>query len=773
MRSAVKAAILAAMGLPLALSPLAAQTGPEPVLVNYGAGASPRQGDNDHHQAIYLSIPATTTETLYLRIFDPDTANAFDKIDRKSSTTRTRFSVFGGDGALIAEPTDPQSLTKQELTAGTRLAEKTFARERDTDGKWTTIAELDPAQGEKVGDRIVFRLVVDALSGVNGNVFDVALSRKADENIPPADLRMFSYTPTVRMPRRGVLTEVRFHIPDDAQSLTIGNFDAAFGTTFFTTPLVSTPLTPSGQGQWEATTLPIAERYRGSEAAVTLSGGKEYPNDATFYVADDRGRLLPFEVPPRVFALDGRPVPIATADQAGSCMSVNFDGAKSYDPDGGPLQHVWRFGDGASAPGVSAVHEYTAEGRIEAVLEVTDTAPQLGNGAAVSIMVFVKNPPVARSAKRLLVAAGEENRFDGSPSTASQWSIARHDWDFGDGTKLSGDVVSHAFAKPGTYSVTHTVTDNSGHPCNTASEQFSVRVNAEPVAAAGADQRVSIGEEVVFDAGDSADSDGRLVDYQWDFGDGAKASGAVVRHKYAKPATYPVRLAVRDDSDVANSGAADQLAVIVNDPPVADASTDQSGAIDETLTFDASGSADRDGKLIAYAWDFGDGTSATGASPTHAYTKSGTYTVRLTVTDELDHRFERRRGYARGARQPAAGRRCRQRPAGHREPRRVRRIGVQRCRRPGCRICLGFRRWHQRFRPDPVPCLRQARHLRHPADGHRRVGHDPEQRRRQRQGRGQRHADRRCRRRPRRHAGRNPGVRGIALARPRRQRGGI
>ena len=220
----------------------------EPLFVNYGTGASIRQGDSDHHQAIYLSVPAGTTGPLYVRVLDPDTFNFHDQMDIRTATTRTRFTVFGGDGAFIPEPTGPEALTEAELTAGTKLAEETYGRDRRTDNQWVTLAEIDPAQGQRVGDRIIFRLVVDALSGPNGNVYDIALSTREAENVAPDGLEMFAYTSTVRMPRRGVLTELRFRVPEDQQALTVGNFGAAFGEAYLTTPLTRYPLVASRQG---------------------------------------------------------------------------------------------------------------------------------------------------------------------------------------------------------------------------------------------------------------------------------------------------------------------------------------------------------------------------------------------------------------------------------------------------------------------------------------------------------------------------------------------
>ena len=46
------------------------------------------------------------------------------------------------------------------------------------------------------------------------------------------------------------------------------------------------------------------------------------------------------------------------------------------------------------------------------------------------------------------------------------------------------------------------------------------------------------------------------------------------------------------------------------------------------------GSSDPDGTIASYAWDFGDGGTATGATASHTYTVAGDYTITLTVTDD-------------------------------------------------------------------------------------------------------------------------------------------
>ncbi len=57
-------------------------------------------------------------------------------------------------------------------------------------------------------------------------------------------------------------------------------------------------------------------------------------------------------------------------------------------------------------------------------------------------------------------------------------------------------------------------------------------------------------------------------------------------------------------------------------------------AADLVVSVDGSGSADPDGSVAGYVWDFGDGSSGTGVKPDHTYAAAGTYSVSLTVTDD-------------------------------------------------------------------------------------------------------------------------------------------
>lgn len=71
-----------------------------------------------------------------------------------------------------------------------------------------------------------------------------------------------------------------------------------------------------------------------------------------------------------------------------------------------------------------------------------------------------------------------------------------------------------------------------------------------------------------------------------------------------------------------------------NHPPVAVSGGPYSGGTGLPIQFNGTGSSDPDGNNLTYAWDFGDGGTASGATPTHVYAFPNNYLATLTVTDD-------------------------------------------------------------------------------------------------------------------------------------------
>jgi PKD repeat protein len=162
------------------------------------------------------------------------------------------------------------------------------------------------------------------------------------------------------------------------------------------------------------------------------------------------------------------------------------------------------------------------------------------------------------------------------------------------------------------------------------------------VADAGPDQTAQSNDIVQLDGGGSTDVDGDSLIYSWSLVTMPDGSSVLLSDPTAvdpsfivdTPGTYVAQLIVND-------GAVDSAPDTVtinweNSAPVADAGPDQTAIVDESVTFDGSGSYDIDDGIKAYVWHFGDGTTASGEAATHVYANNGIYTVTLTVTDNSD-----------------------------------------------------------------------------------------------------------------------------------------
>jgi PKD repeat protein len=193
------------------------------------------------------------------------------------------------------------------------------------------------------------------------------------------------------------------------------------------------------------------------------------------------------------------------------------------------------------------------------------------------------------------------------------------------------------YTTAGTFTATLTVTDNQG-ATDTETTTITTENNVAPVAAAAVTpgSGKSVFTTFSFSSAGSTDSDGTIVGYSWDFGDGSPLDGSPnPTHVYATAGNRTATLTVTDDNGATNSKTVSVNTVDNVAPTAAAQVTPGSGKTSiTTFTFGSVGSADSDGSFTR-SWDFGDGSpAATSASPTHLYNAAGNYTVTLTVTDD-------------------------------------------------------------------------------------------------------------------------------------------
>ena len=329
------------------------------------------------------------------------------------------------------------------------------------------------------------------------------------------------------------------------------------------------------------------------------------------------------------------PLPVADAgmDQTvGVHRAVSFDGSGSS---GGNLSYSWVFGADATpatGSGETVSCTYSKPGAKTVTLTVTKRVNLTGTDGVTELTdsdeatINVRPPPVAEAGMDQDVGVNTAVSFNGSGSSGSDLSYS---WVFGaDATPATAisttPQTSCTYSAPGAKTVILTVMDT----VTKLNHSDIVTINVEPVAKAGSDQTVGVGDTVSFDGSDSSGSN---LSYSWDFGADATpatGSGDTPSCTYSAPGAKIVTLTVMNTV----TKVTDSDTVTINVEPVAEAGSDQIVAVNTAVSFDGSGSS---GSNLSYSWAFGaDATPATGSgdTPSCTYSRTGTKTVTLTVT---------------------------------------------------------------------------------------------------------------------------------------------
>lgn len=409
-----------------------------PSLVTFGPRASQSEGDHDFQQLIRFALPATAGR-VYVRVFDPDVADAHDE-PQGGFDTQTRFSLYG-DGSEARLLRDGDGVV-QEVINGEPLETVDFGRDPEADGQWKTLFSVKAAQGTPNGNQRDFILAVEGLDGNDGNVFDVAVSTADDKNRAPDRLRLYSFVPTFQSSDLGTVAELRFQLPPTASAVVVENFDAAAGKIEYAGRFRSLPLDASGKSEWQSNIIALERQEVGRGGSITATGGRESPNDLTVFIGvsgnsrDATEQPVAIDLPIRVTATSKRPVVAYQIEQL-SCSQMRFDASASTDPEGGELSYQWRFdNDIGWVPGGDITQDYTRYGSHSGRLEMFDNSGLIANGSAIDFSFDVKPPPVSRFTVPDMVSQGFPVSFDGTASATralpSTNRIVRYHWRFGD-----------------------------------------------------------------------------------------------------------------------------------------------------------------------------------------------------------------------------------------------------------------------------------------------------------------------------------------------------
>jgi gliding motility-associated-like protein len=316
------------------------------------------------------------------------------------------------------------------------------------------------------------------------------------------------------------------------------------------------------------------------------------------------------------------PYPEANFDWDPACVSydVNFNNQSSANGD----TFEWDFGDGNSSTDENPTHIYSNVGNYDVELIVVNAD---GCGDTITQNVTIYPNPVA-SFDSDSVCFQQFNDFTNT-STVTPFDndeIDTWDWSFGDGNVSSQESPEHGYVDEGVYDVTLVVTTNNG--CSDTITQTAI---VWPLP----DPALTINDNCVTLDGDFTDNStisndhttNEIVEWFWQFGDGATSEDQNPSHAYNNTGDYEVTLFVTSNNGCTNS-ISDSLTII----DFADADFDYTPTgghipLEVDFTNNSTGGT-------SYEWDFDNGETDFSTTPddlTVFYYDPGSYLITLTV----------------------------------------------------------------------------------------------------------------------------------------------
>jgi RHS repeat-associated protein len=278
---------------------------------------------------------------------------------------------------------------------------------------------------------------------------------------------------------------------------------------------------------------------------------------------------------------------------------------------------------GQTAGGFPYVVVPLADGRFDPGERVTNVLLKFKNPKRVGfsftralygVLATANQPPTAHAGPDRSAQVGEALTLDASASSDPDGDPLTYHWTLTERpanstaslTAATGLSTGFSIDKPGSYRLRLVV--NDGTADSAPALVVISTVNSKPLADAGADQTVLVGQTATLDGSASSDADADPITFLWSLTQRPADSSTGLtnpdtdspRLAVDRAGHYEARLVVNDGQ---TDSAPDLVAIDTrNSPPVADAGPDVGGVVGDTIQLDGGASADVDGDLLTYAW---------------------------------------------------------------------------------------------------------------------------------------------------------------------------
>ncbi len=280
----------------------------------------------------------------------------------------------------------------------------------------------------------------------------------------------------------------------------------------------------------------------------------------------------------------------------------------------------WDFGDGGTAAVANPTHTFAGTGTYPVELTVTN---DLGCENMFSLDISVFDAPNVSFTSADFCEGGITTFTDAT--TIPLGSITAWDWDFGDATTSGLTNPTHTFGAFGVFDIKLVATSDNG-----CKDSLTIPITIEPGPLADFTfTDICPGIDATF-VNISTSPDGAiLTDFVWDFGDGSPTvTTTSPTHTYPGPGAYNVTLDVISDEGC--NGTVTYTINQYNSPFVDFGFT--TICQDEIANFVDFSTIIAPETIASLSWDFGDGTTGVGGTPSHSFGSSGTFNVTLTAT---------------------------------------------------------------------------------------------------------------------------------------------